>query len=220
MTFHIGSISHPERSRTAQRARELALPASPAAKRIISTPVYRKKVPRLTALATDVDHPTEHGGDRQADDAAEHDLPTRRRLGLGTEQEQHGLETFAGNGDERQQGQRLGGGGGIDLGAQFAAERARVAAHPEDHPGEDGTRGQGQEALRCRLGLALQSVGEGMDQQAGKDARGSGQGCADEHGSQAADPSALDQVGSDDGEHQGDLQAFAQGDEETGSHDR
>ena len=68
------------------------------------------------------------------------------------------------------------------------------------------------------LGLADQSVGEGVHDDAGDDAHRSGQRRADEDQVQIAAATALDEIGRDDREDEGDLETFAKGDEEAGAH--
>ena len=169
---------------------------------------------QVDVLAEAVDEHADHSGDNQAEEPAEHHLGSRCIARFGAEQEQHCLEALACNGHERDHRDGAGGGGAVHLRAEIAAQRPGVLAHPENHPGQHDGGGERQEPFDGLFGLSFELAHEDVEQQAGDDADGRCDGCPGPDRTGSIGSAGLHQVTEEDGEHQRDLEAFAQSDEE------
>ncbi len=81
---------------------------------------------------------------------------TSRRGGLGgSPEEQRRLQTLSGHGQEGDQYESKPGalGGQVNLTLEFTREALGVLGHPEDHPGDEADRDDGQDAAQGFLGL-------------------------------------------------------------------
>ena len=101
---------------------------------------------------------------------------------------------------------------------QVALQRPALAAHPEQHPRQDGDSQDRGDALCCFLDDERQPA----DRRDDGDARGDRQGDRGDHPDpdlrQGVAPANLHEVGGDDPDNQSGLEALAQGDEERGNH--
>ncbi len=126
-------------------------------------------------------------------------------------QEERGLDALADDRDERQDGQGRGGpvvDGPVDRRVELTADAARLAAHPEQHPGHD--RGGDDHRQRFEdLLVWLLEAADGLEQddpeESAQPERETG---TDEDSREVASVAGLGQVGADDGDDQGGFDAF------------
>ena len=152
--------------------------------------------------------------DGDADDGADED-PDRATVGRGGRrlagQEERGLDALT---DDREEGEQAEGRGGsvvdrpIDRGVELTADAARLAPHPEQHPGHDrggGDHGQPFEELLVWLLEAADGLEQDDAEEGAQPERNAG---AEEDPREVAGVAGLGQVGADDRDDQGRFDAF------------
>src|SRR5665648_701831 len=161
----------------------------------------------------------EPGGHGDAGQAAGQSRETAILANRG-EEKQPGLQAFAHDQDEAQPEEGGGASGRRrDLAAELAAQRVRAAAHPDDHPGEHGGRGEHGAGLERRCGSAFELGAGGEERGARRQTRG--------HGGRDAqpDPATVLRVAGtgehrqQEAEQQSGLETFAQRDEQREQHE-
>jgi hypothetical protein len=178
-----------------------------------------KEPPEVEPSASAVEREPQPDRDQQPDGrAGEYARRTRaahvgcRGRGL-PDQEQRGLQPFPDDRREREERQAPDAPGRedpIERALELARHRARLAAHPEQHPRHDGGRDQHRRALEDLLPGCLQLAERREDHQS--------QSRAGRHSGRHAQPDPAEvstvagpgQVGADDADDQGGFRALAQ----------
>jgi hypothetical protein len=183
-------------------------------------PGPREEDPQVQTHRTAVHEPAE--ADRRREPQGRSEQRRRRRasrLGAGP-QEQRGLEALAPDGEQRHHddGPLAGCDRGVEAVLQVRLEEARGARHPEDHPGDQTHRGDGERPADGLLRLERQTL------RPEREGRAEGERDCDREADARPDrgeevaPVSLDDVGDEDADDERGLEAFAQTDEEVGEH--
>src|SRR3972149_178352 len=90
----------------------------------------------------------------------------------------------------------------------------RLPPHPEDQPGEHGDREEHREALERLLRRARKLSRRQLEGAGGGEAETAGGDGARPYGAEVLAVAGAAQVAEDDGEHEGDLEALAEDDQE------
>jgi hypothetical protein len=158
-------------------------------------------------------------GDRRGE--AEHRARAGARGIVGVlehrEQEHHGLEPFAEDGEERHRHQRAGRAGRqrrAGAAAQLAGEVARVAAHPHHHERDDPHRRDADHGLEPLLPALRELLVEQLERDPGGDADRHRGADAQPHRAQRVAPALLAQEAGDEG----GFDALAQADDKNRQH--
>ena len=138
----------------------------------------------------------------------------------GRPEKQRGLQALAPDRDERRQDQSPDTQGkcGVEPPAQLPGQVAGGAPHPEDHPGDEGHRDDGQKSAECLLGFEAELTGRVGEHCAEAEAERDRRSHAGPDRRKPAGVARLDQVGHQDADHQGRFEPFAQPDEVVGKH--
>lgn len=141
-------------------------------------------------------------------------------LGRGP-QEQRRLQAFPPDRQSRHKHHAPGGavGHAIDAGAQFAAERAGGARHPEDHPGDQSDGDDGQAAADRFLGFEGEAAGTEGQQGAETDGHRDSDSHARPQPGEQRSPATLGQVCHQQDNDERRLEALPEADEEVGCHE-
>ena len=148
-------------------------------------------------------------------DGADED-PDRAAVGGGrrlADQEERGLDALADDRDERQDGQGRGGpvvDRPIDRRVELAPDAARLAAHPEQHPGHDRGGDDHRQAFEQLLVWLLEAADRLEQDDAEEGAQPEREPGAEEDPREVARVAGLGQIGTDDRDDQRGLDAFAE----------
>ncbi len=197
---------------------------TPAATRIRNAAGPGEEPAQVDRDRAAVQQPAEQDRGADAERGAEQRLPggvavAGDRLG-GRPEEQRGLQPFAADGQDRDEHQAPPGafGGAVDLAAQLAAERPGGAGHPEDHPGDQGDRDDGEAAADRLLRLEGQAARPVEQGESERERDEHGESDAEPDPRQQAAPVGLDQVRDEDADHEGGFESLAEADQVVGEH--
>jgi hypothetical protein len=101
---------------------------------------------------------------------------------------------------------------------EVALDGAALAGHPEDHPGEDAGRGDGDERERHEPGVAVQRAGREVDREADAGGNPDAGGDAEPHRTGEVGATDAAQVGVEDADDERRLEPLAQHDQERLAH--